>query len=76
MNTRTETAQRAARLVLVGALLRIGLWIAHGFVAALLWAVVLTIAVDPLHLRLRAWLKGSHRIVIPLLITAIAALVV
>jgi len=76
MNTGTETAQRAARLVLVGALLLAGLWVAHGFVPALLWAVVLTIAVDPLHLKLRAWMKGSHRIVIPLIITLIAALVV
>lgn len=76
MNTRTETAQRAARLALVGALLLIGLWIAHGFVPALLWAVVLTIAVDPLHLKLRVWMKGTHRIVIPLIITALAALMV
>jgi len=76
MNTGNETAQRAARLALVGALLLVGLWVAHGFVPALLWAVVLTIAVDPLHLRLRAWMKGTHRIVIPLIITLIAALVV
>ena len=76
MNAGTETAQRAARLALVGALLLIGLWIAHGFVPALLWAVVLTIAVDPLHLKLRVWMKGTHRIVIPLIITALAALVV
>ncbi|MEP9358491.1 AI-2E family transporter [Sphingomonas sp. KR3-1] len=76
MDTKTETAQRAARLALVAALLLIGLWIAHGFVPALLWAVVLTIAVDPLHLRLRVWLNGPHRIVIPLIITALAALIV
>ena len=76
MNTGNETAQRAARLALVGALLLVGLWVAHGFVPALLWAVVLTIAVDPLHLKLRAWMKGTHRIVIPLIITLIAALVV
>ncbi|WHU01996.1 AI-2E family transporter [Sphingomonas sp. NIBR02145] len=76
MNTGTETAQRAARLALVGALLLLGLWVAHGFIAALLWAVVLTIAVDPLHLKLRAMLHGSHRIVIPLIITLLAALVV
>lgn len=76
MKTGTENAQRIARLALVGALLLAGLWIAHGFIAALLWAVVLTIAVDPLHLRLRAWMRGSHRIMIPLLITAIAALMV
>lgn len=76
MTTQTETAQRAARLALVGALLLVGLWVAHGFVPALLWAVVLTIAVDPLHLKLRAWMQGTHRIVIPLIITLIAALVV
>jgi predicted PurR-regulated permease PerM len=72
----TAKMQRVARLVLVGLLLLLGLWIAHGFLAALLWAVVLTIAVDPLHLRLRAWLHGAHRIIIPLIITALAALVV
>jgi predicted PurR-regulated permease PerM len=71
-----ETIQRSARLALVGALLLLGLWIVRGFLPALLWAVVLTIAVDPLHLRLRGWLRGSHRIVIPLLITALAALIV
>jgi predicted PurR-regulated permease PerM len=76
MNTGTETAQRAARLALVGALLLVGLWVAHGFVPALLWAVVLTIAVDPLHLRLRAWMGGTHRIAIPLIITLAAALIV
>jgi predicted PurR-regulated permease PerM len=76
MMTGNETAQRAARLALVGALLLVGLWIAHGFVPALLWAVVLTIAVDPLHLKLRAWMKGTHRIVIPLIITTLAALIV
>ncbi|MDG2533233.1 AI-2E family transporter [Sphingomonas sp. HITSZ_GF] len=76
MNTGTETAQRAARLALVGALLLVGLWVAHGFVPALLWAVVLTIAVDPLHLKLRAWLHGTHPVVIPLIITLLAALIV
>jgi predicted PurR-regulated permease PerM len=76
MNLPSENAQRNARLILVGALLLLGLWIARGFLPALLWAAVLTIAVDPLHLKLRAWLNGPHRIVIPLIITALAALIV
>lgn len=72
----SERAQRIARLALVAALLALGLWIAHGFLASLLWAVVIAIAVDPLHLKLRDWLHGSHRVVIPLAITLLAALAV
>jgi predicted PurR-regulated permease PerM len=75
MMERAKT-QRIARLILVGGVALIGGWIALRFLPALIWAVVIAIAVDPLHLKLRAWLNGPHRIIIPCIITALAALVV
>jgi predicted PurR-regulated permease PerM len=72
----TDKSQRIARLVLVAALALLGLWIARGFVPALLWAGVLAVAVDPLHLRLRTRFGGAHRVAIPLAITAVVALAV
>jgi predicted PurR-regulated permease PerM len=72
----TGKTQRIARILLAVGLVLLGAWIAGHFVAALLWAVILAVAVDPLHVRLRVRLKGTHRIVIPLAITTVIALVV
>lgn len=72
----TDRSQRIARTVLVIGLLLLGLWVAGRFVPALLWAVIIAVAVDPLHVRLRERLKGAHRILLPLAITAVAALAV
>lgn len=65
-----------ARLVVAGAVLTLGLWVASGFLAALLWAVILAIAIDPFHIRLRQTWLGGHPLLLPLLITLLAALVV
>lgn len=71
-----DKSQRTARIVLVVALVLLGLWIAGRFLPAVLWAVILAVAVDPLHLRLRERFAGAHRIVIPLAITSVVALAV
>ncbi|MES2442012.1 MAG: AI-2E family transporter [Pseudomonadota bacterium] len=72
----TDKGQRIARTLLVAGLLLLGLFVAGRFLPALLWAVIIAVAVDPLHLKLRARLDSTHRIVLPLAITAAAALVV
>jgi predicted PurR-regulated permease PerM len=72
----TDKGQQIARMVLVAGLLLLGAWIAGRFLPALLWAVILAVAIDPLHLKLRARFGGAHRIAIPLAITTAAALVV
>src|ERR1044072_9773064 len=72
----TDKGQQIARMVLVAGLLLLGAWIAGRFLPALLWGVILAVAIDPLHLKLRARFGGAHRIAIPLAITTAAALVV
>jgi predicted PurR-regulated permease PerM len=71
-----EKSQRIARTILVVALVLLGLWIGGRFLPALLWAVIIAIALDPLHLRLRDRIGGPHRIVAPLVITSLVALAV
>jgi predicted PurR-regulated permease PerM len=71
-----DRSQRIARTLLVVGLLLLGLWIAGPFVPALLWAVVVAVAVDPLHVRLRERMKGAHRMILPLAITGVVALAV
>ena len=44
---------RIARTVLILLLLALGIWVIHGFLAALVWAVVLLVAIDPLFDRIR-----------------------
>lgn len=72
----SDKSQRVARLVLAGALLLLGLWIALGFLPALLWAVIIAIAIDPLHLRLRRTVLGRHPLLLPMLLTLVVALAV
>ncbi|CAN5444483.1 AI-2E family transporter [soil metagenome] len=65
------------RLVLVLLLVILGLWIASGFVRALLWAVIIMITVDPLYLRARArWQDHRHGTLLAALFTAAFALLV
>jgi len=69
-------SQGAARVVLVLALSALGLWILHGFLPALAWAVVLAIALWPLYARLeRRFPPGRHNLLLPTLMTAAVALV-
>jgi predicted PurR-regulated permease PerM len=72
----SDKSQRLARILLACALAALGLWIASSFLPALGWALILAIAIDPLHLRLRRTMLGRHRLLLPLLITTVIALVV
>src|SRR6516162_9785692 len=68
--------QRIARMVLAAALVLLGLWILHRYLAALAWAAVLAIALWPLYRRLVGAL-GEHgqRILTPLILTLSIGLV-
>ncbi|MGU3360923.1 AI-2E family transporter [Methylobacterium sp. M6A4_1b] len=69
-------AQSLARLALVVALAGLGIWVLHHFIPALVWAVILAIALGPLYARAeRRWPPGRHNILLPLLFTAAVALV-
>ncbi len=68
--------QRNARLALVAALVALGLWTLHGFLAALVWAAVLAVAIGPLYARAaRRWPPGKHNILLPLLFTTVVAVI-
>ena len=69
-------AQRIARMVLAAALILLGLWILHRYLAALGWAAVLAIALWPLYRRLVRALGGhGQRIFAPLVLTLLIGLV-
>ncbi|MGU3539109.1 AI-2E family transporter [Methylobacterium sp. A54F] len=69
-------SQGIARVTLVLALAALGLWILHGFLPALAWAVILAIALGPLYARVeRRFPPGPHNILLPLLATLLVALV-
>jgi predicted PurR-regulated permease PerM len=62
--------QIAARFALAAALVVVGVWILHEFIAALAWAVVLAIALWPSYGRLLQLLPtGSDRALAPILAT-------
>ena len=64
--------QRIARIALAVALVLLGLWILHRFLPALVWAVVLAIALWPLYQRLTRALPGDRqRVLAPLLLTVL-----
>src|SRR3954467_15901599 len=71
-------AHSIARIVLAAAVGLLGLWVVWGFVPALVWALVIAVAVDPLLLRLRALRPGlaASRVTIPNLIPLVVALLV
>ncbi|GJD75056.1 AI-2E family transporter [Methylobacterium goesingense] len=69
-------SQSLARLALVLVLAGLGIWVLHHFIPALVWAVILAIALGPLYARAeRRWPPGRHNILLPLLFTAAVALV-
>lgn len=68
--------QRIARAILTIALIVLGAWILHRFIAALVWAGVLAIALWPLYRRFaRGFPGGKDAITAPLLITLLIGLV-
>jgi predicted PurR-regulated permease PerM len=69
-------SQRIARVVLALAMLGLGIWILHRFLAALAWAGVLAIALWPLYRRLARALPGDDKAILaPLLATLILGLI-
>jgi predicted PurR-regulated permease PerM len=69
-------SQRIARMALAAALILLGLWILHRYLAALGWAAVLAIALWPLYRRLVRALAGrGQRVVVPLVFTLLIGLV-
>jgi len=72
---RPPTVQRVSRLVLVAALVLLGLWILHEFLAALAWAAVFAIALWPFYRRLIARLPERGHEGAALLVTALIAVV-
>src|SRR5215475_14263116 len=68
--------QRIARMVLAAALVLLGLWILHRYLAALAWAAVLAIALWPLYHRLVSAFGGhGQRILAPLILTVSVGLI-
>ncbi len=71
-----RAAQRIARMVLAAALILLGLWILHRYLAALGWAAVLAIALWPSYRRLVRALGGhGQRVLAPLVLTLLIGLV-
>jgi len=69
-------SQRIAGVVLATALVLLGLWILHRFLAALAWATILAIALWPMYWRLtRAFSPRGQRILAPLVVTLLVGLV-
>jgi len=66
-------SQQRARLALAVGFVIIALWVLHDFLAAIAWAIVLSIALWPLHRRLQVLFPG--RLAAPLLLTAIVGVV-
>ena len=73
-----DRPHRVARTVLAILLLLFGLWIAAGLIPALVWAMVIAIAIDPLYVRAeRRWPRGWRGSdLLPALVTLGIALLV
>jgi len=67
---------KIARFALIALLIALGLWIVSGFLPALIWAVVIAVAIDPLVDRVEARFPTTSRSLIALLFTLAFALVV
>lgn len=76
MTERSAYSQRIARLVLAIALVGLGAWILHRFLAALAWAGVLAIALWPVYRRLARVFPGDKEgALAPLLATLLIAII-
>lgn len=67
---------KIARLTLIGLLAALGLWIISGFLPALIWAVVIAVAIDPLVDRTETRFPMTSRSLIAALFTLAVALLV
>lgn len=69
--------QRLARVLLSCALALLGLWIIQGFLPALVWAVVIAIAISPLYARIqRRWPSLRGGMLLPGIATVLIAALV
>ena len=68
--------QRNARLILIIVLVALGAWTLQGFLAALVWAAIIAVAIGPAYNRLQnRFPPGRHNVVLPLLVTTLVAVV-
>ena len=67
---------KIARFTLIALLVALGLWIVSGFLPALIWAVVIAVAIDPLVDRAEARFPATSRSLIAFLFTLGVALLV
>src|SRR5437763_4548949 len=68
--------QSLARIALATAVVAVGLWILHEFLAALVWAVVLAIAFWPIYRRLRHSIpQPLNRVVAPAVATTVIGII-
>lgn len=75
--TREQRRQRAALLVLTVALAGLGLYIVASFLPALLWGVIITVAISPLYRRVeRRWPRLGHGSLLPGITTVLIGLLV
>lgn len=74
--TEPSLAQRRARIALAILLVLAGLWVALPFLPALLWGIVLAIALDPLYARTEARWPRQRKVLLPLVFTLAVGLAV
>lgn len=66
-----------ARVAVICLFVGFGLWVAKDFIAAIIWATVIAIAIDPVYMRMRArWPGNAMRLLLAIFITVCVALVV
>ncbi len=69
--------QKRARLILALGLVALGVWIIHDFLASLVWAAVIAIAISPLYERAeRRWPHLRGGVLLPAITTLVIALLV
>jgi predicted PurR-regulated permease PerM len=69
-------AHRIAKASLGVALALFGIWLSATFIPALLWAMIIAIAIDPLYARAEARWPGGRKAILPAIATLLIALLV
>ena len=77
VSTQPTLRQKRARLILALALVLLGVWIIHDFIASLAWAAVIAIAISPLYAKAEErWPHLRGGMTLPAITTLIIALLV
>lgn len=66
---RTAGRQQVARVFLAFGFLALGLWLASGFLRAMLWGGIIAVAIAPIYARAEARWPRGRRIALPALVT-------